>query len=34
MDRINICTSCGDKDLFSYRASNGHCGRQLAFIGF
>jgi hypothetical protein len=34
IDRLDICTSCGDKNQFSYRASNGECGRQLSFIGF
>ena len=34
IDRLKICTSCGNQNLFSYRASKGNCGRQLSFIGF
>lgn len=32
IDKIDTCTSCGEQDLFSYRKSDGNCGRQLAFI--
>lgn len=32
MERLDICTSCSDRELFSYRRSKGDCGRQYSFI--
>jgi YfiH family protein len=32
IDRLDICTSCGEHSLFSHRKSKGDCGRQLSFI--
>jgi len=33
IDRIEECTRCNPDRYFSYRGTNGKCGRQLAFIG-
>jgi len=32
IDRLDICTACGNRGLHSHRASGGNCSRQLAFI--
>ncbi|MBN2718301.1 MAG: polyphenol oxidase family protein [Deltaproteobacteria bacterium] len=32
MERMDICTSCSDRGLYSYRKSHGDCGRQYSFI--
>lgn len=32
IDKLNVCTSCGDSALYSHRKSGGDCGRQYAFI--
>jgi polyphenol oxidase len=32
VERLDVCTSCSDRGLHSYRKSKGNCGRQYAFI--
>ena len=32
IERLDVCTSCSDRGLHSYRKSKGDCGRQYAFI--
>jgi hypothetical protein len=33
IDTIGLCTACHPEDWFSYRTSQGRCGRSLGFIG-
>ena len=32
IERLDICTSCSDRELYSYRKSGGDCGRQYSYI--
>ena len=32
LDRVQVCTRCAAKELFSHRGSGGRCGRGLGFI--
>jgi len=32
IDRLRVCTRCAASELFSYRGSNGICGRNMGFI--